>query len=291
MSMMSEHINVCNTRPAEGGIIVDPVKRLAIELPGIIKALDGYTSDSGVTNAASQLKFGIQSKDIEGIKYCVDCIVQWYNDNIPYIQSNQFVTNPGTHLRYAKILTEIRVELEDYTFEDATEQSHADGQPLVFISHRSSDKKYGDALAEFITGLGVKRDQLIYTSSPLHKIPLDKNIYEFLRENIHRKMFMIILWSEEYLDSPACLNEMGAAWVVQCDYTNIYTPTFSFGNPKYHQCAVDTRKMGAVLKNDDHCRAAMIELKNKILELFDLGNDEIKNSVLLNNFMQQISAE
>ena len=48
--------------------------------------------------------------------------------------------------------------------------------------------------------------------------------------------------------------------------------------------------MGAVLKNDDHCRAAMIELKNKILDLFDLENDEINNAVLLNKFMQQISA-
>lgn len=71
-------------------------------------------------------------------------------------------------------------------------------------------------------------------------------------------MFMIILWSNEYLNSPAYLNEMVAAWVAQSDYTNIYVSTLSFGNPKYHECAVDSRKMGAVLNGDAYCNANMI---------------------------------
>ena len=99
---------------------------------------------------------------------------------------------------------------------------------------------------------------------------------------------MIILWSEKYLDSPACLNEMGAAWVTQSDYTNIYTPAFQFENPKYHECAVDTRKMGAVLNGNGHCKTNMIELKNKILSIFGLDVDEHKASYLLDEFMQGI---
>ena len=100
---------------------------------------------------------------------------------------------------------------------------------------------------------------------------------------------MMILWSDKYLESPACLNEMGAAWVTQSDYTNIYVPDFSFGNPKYHECAVDTRKMGAVLNGDDHCRAAMIELKNKIAHMFDLTVDEKQLDYLLNEFIKAIT--
>lgn len=90
---------------------------------------------------------------------------------------------------------------------------------------------------------------------------------------------MIILWSSSYLESPACLNEMGAAWVVQNDYTNIYVPDFSFENPKYHECAIDTRKMGAILDGTSHCRANMLELKGKIESTFNLYNDEKKNIV------------
>lgn len=164
-------------------------------------------------------------------------------------------------------------------------------EPIIFLSHRSSDKKYGDALEKLIVGLGVKNHQLIYTSHPLHKIPLDKNIYDYLRENIGRDTFVIILWSDEYLDSPACLNEMGAAWVMQTDYTNIYTPKFSFGNPKYHQCAVDTRKMGAVLNGDQHCKANMIEFKNKIVKMFDLHVDEQTWMYLLDEFIKDITTE
>jgi len=164
-------------------------------------------------------------------------------------------------------------------------------EPIIFLSHRSSDKKYGDALEKLLVGLGVKNNQLIYTSHPLHKIPLDKNIYDYLRENIGQKTFVIILWSNEYLESPACLNEMGAAWVMQTDYTNIYTPTFSFGNPKYHECAVDTRKMGAVLNGDSHCKANMIELKNKIMKMFGLQVDEQAWTYLLDEFIEAIKAD
>lgn len=160
--------------------------------------------------------------------------------------------------------------------------------PIIFLSHKSDNKKYADALERLITSLGVKRDQLIYTSHPLHKIPLDRNIYDFLRENINNKVFVIILWSNEYLNSPACLCEMGAAWVAQSDYTNIYIPNFNFKNPKYHECPLDTRKMGAVLNGDSHCKAAMIELKNKILSLFSLDIDEQTWTYILDQFIEDI---
>ena len=99
---------------------------------------------------------------------------------------------------------------------------------------------------------------------------------------------MIIIWSDKYLESPACLNEMWAAWVTQTDYTNIYVPTFSFGNPKYHECAVDTTKMGAVLNGDAHCKANMIELKNKVERLFGLKNDETRTTFLIDQFIKEI---
>jgi hypothetical protein len=165
------------------------------------------------------------------------------------------------------------------------------GEPLIFLSHKSDDKKYADALERFIIGLGVKNNQLIYSSHPLHKIPLDSNIYDYLREHIYSKVFMIILWSDRYLDSPACLNEMGAAWVTRSDYTNIYVPSFSFGNPKYRECAVDTSKMGAVLNGDDHCKANMIELKYKIQNLFALENNENQSMFLIDQFIKEITEE
>ena len=35
---------------------------------------------------------------------------------------------------------------------------------------------------------------------------------------------------------------MGAAWIVESDYINMYTPDFDFNNPQYHNRAVDVLK-------------------------------------------------
>lgn len=72
---------------------------------------------------------------------------------------------------------------------------------------------------------------------------------------------------------------------------NVYVPTFSFGNPKYHECAVDTRKMGAVLNGDAHCKANIIELKNKIQSLFDLQDDEQKSAYLIDEFIAKLTED
>lgn len=200
---------------------------------------------------------------------------------------------------YQEPLSKIKTILETYLLCDSIpanvsepnidiSEKHSSEEKLIFLSHKSDDKKFGDALRDFIIGLGVKNNQLIYTSHPMNKIPMDRYIYQYLRENIHSEIFMIILWSNQYLESPACLNEMGAAWVTQADYTNIYVPAFSFGNPKYHQCAVDTNKMGAVLNGDEHCKASMLELKNKIVSMFNIDIEEKEVMFLLDNFISKI---
>lgn len=164
-----------------------------------------------------------------------------------------------------------------------------DNHPILFISHCSVDKKYGDALRNYLINLGVENDRIIYTSHPLNKIPLNKSIYDYLRDKLTQRFFMIILWSNNYLESPACLNEMGALWVTKSDYTSFYTPDFSFGNPKYHQCAVDTRKMGAVLNGDKNCKASMIEFKKQIVDMFDLNNQEEEEAFYLDQFIEEIT--
>lgn len=61
-----------------------------------------------------------------------------------------------------------------------------------------------------------------------------------------------------------------------------------FGNPKYHECAVDTRKMGAVLNGDANCKASMVEFRNKISTIFNLGLDDQTWTYLLDQFISDI---
>ncbi len=47
--------------------------------------------------------------------------------------------------------------------------------------------------------------------------------------------------------------------------------------------------MGAVLKGDAHCKQSMIELKNKITELFDLEISDKQLTFLLDTFIDAIT--
>ena len=268
-------------------------QRLSVEYDGIYGTIDDYTSDANLMNYLFKLKEAIFDADYDTIMYTLSGIDKWYDENIGAISSNRYVCNLASHQKNMRLIKEILSGLKEDECVSTTPAGidTIKTDPVIFISHKSDDKKYGDALERFITGLGVKDNQLVYTSHPLHKIPLDASIYEYLRSHINSTLFMIILWSDKYLESPACLNEMGAAWVTQTDYTNIYVPSFSFGNPKYHECAVDTKKMGAVLNGDEHCKANMIELKNKIEELFNLKNDEAKVTFLLDRFIDEIKED
>lgn len=265
-------------------------RELKLEYQGVKKTIEDYTHDGNITNYLTQLGEGINSGDMVKIKYCLNAILKWYQKNISRIHSNYLVVNTESHDENIAKLKHFKKAFESTTEDFLLKPNRQPNknEPIIFLSHKSDDKKYADALEKFITGLGVKNNQLIYTSHPLHKIPLDANIYDYLRKRINGNTFMIFLWSDKYLESPACMNEMGAAWVIQGDYTNIYVPTFSFGNPKYRECAVDTSKMGAVLNGDQHCKANMIELKNKIQSIFKLENDEQVSQYLLDTFIKEI---
>ena len=228
------------------------------------------------TNAIEHISWGVHranSAEAEGIR-----VTRWHSGRDKFIDT----------------LKSLKQEIERFTPDDIDNITSANctinSDPIIFLSHSSIDKSYGDALEKVISGLGVKEKQLIYTSHPLHKIPLDKNIYDYLRENFSKNIFVIFLWSDNYLDSPACLIELGAAWVTQSDYSNIFIPDFNFDNPKFHVCAVDDKKIGIRLKGDDHCKISMIELKDKIISLFGLSVDEKKISLLLDDFIKEINS-
>lgn len=273
----------------EGGI--SSYSKLKYEFPGIRAVVEEYTDSGIVTNFLNGLEQGINIGDKAKIKYFLLELLNWYEKKWTNICNSIYVNNLDEHERNKQLIKEIYEGIDDSDFSQIDDENEFNriAEPIILLSHRSTDKKYGDAIEKLLSSIGIRNDQLVYTSHPLHKIPLDKNIYEYLRESFGRKIFVIVLWSNEYLDSPACLNEMGAMWVTQSDYTNVYVPSFDFTNPKYYQCAVDKNKMGAVLDGSDNCKASIVELKNKIEELFGLSIDENQWIYTLDQFMKDIS--
>ena len=83
----------------------------------------------------------------------------------------------------------------------------------IFISHRSLDVDYATAVVDFLEDLGVSSNSIVCTSVPGHLIPNGQKIYEWLRSQfIEYNLHMLFLLSDNYYNSPDCLNEMGAVW-------------------------------------------------------------------------------
>ena len=268
---------------------MDVYKRLKIEFDGIDSTIREYTNNSYICNYLSKLEAAIESNDRELMLYCLKAIDEWYIKNIDSIYQNVYEYDFEAHETTKALVHELYEEIEKAEPPVPSETTiRRNPKTKVFISHSSVDKKYGNAIRNFLVGLGLKNDQIIYTSYSANKIPVGVNIYDYLRDNINSNVFVILLLSNAFFNSAACLNEMGAAWVVKSDYLCFYTPDFNFNNLKHTQCAFDAKKMGAILKPDSDCRASMIEFKDILCGLFNIETDEKTLSSLIDEFIESI---
>lgn len=139
--------------------------------------------------------------------------------------------------------------------------------PKIFISHSSNDKEYVQALVELLEDMGIKEDQLFCSSLAEYGIPLNKDIYEYLKTQFKKYSLQVIfVLSDEYYKSAACLNEMGAAWVLQSEYSTVLLPKFEFKNIRG---AINPNRVSIKLDNPD-MSARLNELKDNMIQIFNL---------------------
>ncbi len=131
----------------------------------------------------------------------------------------------------------------------------------ILISHSSKNKSYGNELVNLLTGIGVNGDEIIFTSNDAYGIPIGHNIFDWLKNRITEKPHVIYLLSPEYYKSIACLNEMGAAWVVESKHTMIFTPAFNLNSPEFLNGAIDPREIGFFIDNHDKLIAFIESLR------------------------------
>lgn len=121
----------------------------------------------------------------------------------------------------------------------------------IFISHSSENKNYGAILVELLKDIGIKNEEIIFTSNAAYAIPLSKNIFDWLKTQITEKPFVIYLLSEEYYKSIACLNEMGAAWIIENQHAAIFLPNFNLSSTEFLSGALDPREIGLKINDED----------------------------------------
>lgn len=143
--------------------------------------------------------------------------------------------------------------------------------PKIFISHSSKDIKYVSALVELLCDIGLNADHIFCSSVPGYGIPLDYDIYDFLKQQFQQhNLHVIFVLSANYYESPACLNEMGAAWILQNNYTSILLPSFNF---REIEGAINPRKIAIKLDgNPEDLKERLGQLKDNVITEFGLPN-------------------
>lgn len=160
-------------------------------------------------------------------------------------------------------------------------------RPKIFISHFSSDLKYVEPFVELLADIGLTNDNLFCSSVPDYAIPLNQDIYDYLSSLFNDyAMYVIFMLSDNYYRSPACLNEMGAAWVLKNEYTSILLPNFEYEEIKG---AVNPNKIGMKLDDDEELlKTRLDELKNLISEKFNIKVPEMRWEKKRNDFVEKM---
>ncbi|MCD7843850.1 MAG: hypothetical protein LUG17_04410 [Clostridiales bacterium] len=141
--------------------------------------------------------------------------------------------------------------------------------PKIFISHAARDERYIRQFVDLLEFIGVRPDQLLCSSIPGYDVPEGKNIYEYLQEQFDSyKLHIFYMLSNNYYQSAASLNEMGAGWILRMKYTTILLPGFEYEKIKG---AVDPCVISAKLDaNRYQVRSKLKQIKTKLEEEFEL---------------------
>lgn len=201
-------------------------------------------------------------------------MVAFANSNVSpgilYVYSNDDLIKDSDYSReITKEITQSALDvIEQVKAEKCCQQEPVEKQPLLFISHSSADEELITGLVEMLRTIGFNNKNLFCSSVPGYDIPEGEDIYDFLQEKLSGyKLFVVFVLSDSYYKSAACLNEMGAAWVLKANYSTIILPGFKIPDIRG---AVNPRKMAIVIDDDKRVRGKLNQFKDRLIEFFDL---------------------
>lgn len=156
----------------------------------------------------------------------------------------------------------------------------------IFISHSSANKQYGEALVELLRGVGINENEIIFSSNTAYGIPTGQNIFNWLKSQINEKPFVIYLLSPDYYASIACLNEMGAAWIVENEHTMLFLPNFDLNSKEFRSGAIDPREIGFFINDEERILMFIDQLSNH----FTISKSSVIINQKVRRYLQEIKS-
>ena len=217
------------------------------------------------------------SADIISMKHIADANV---GRNVVFVYSRADVLKDN---RYSEDITrDIMEQTQQYIKHvrgESKEEKEKVKKPLLFISHSSANENIATNLVQLLRTLGFNNKNLFCSSVPGYDIKEGEDIYDTLASKFQDyNIFVIFLLSSEYYQSAACLNEMGATWVLKANYSTIVCPGFSIPEIKG---AINPSKMAVVLEDNKRVNGKLNNLKDRLIEFF--GLPEVEDDTIWEN--------
>lgn len=146
--------------------------------------------------------------------------------------------------------------------------------PKIFISHKSEDKPFVDALVDLLRHyIGSEPNKIFCSSIPNYKIDLGKEIYnQIATQFADNDVFTIIVHSPRYYQSSVCLNEMGASWILNTNCCSFLTSDCEFNELNG---VIDKRYISIKVNNED-AEDRMNDFLCEVMDFFELPKPEFK---------------
>lgn len=163
--------------------------------------------------------------------------------------------------------------------------------PKIFISHKTEDAVYSDALINLINFvIGSDGDKVFCSSVQGYGIRQACDIMEELRSQfVNNEIFMIIIHSPRYYKSAICMNEMGAAWALGSRFCSFLTKDCK---PEQMQGVVGKERIYIDPNGDANMlNAHLNDFKNDLVSFFHCETpDENKWENARNRFVREVLA-
>ena len=148
--------------------------------------------------------------------------------------------------------------------------------PKIFISHKSEDEAFVKALVKLLRlYIGSESEKIFCSSVPNYKIGICKKIFPEIKSQFEEhELFMIIIHSPRYYQSPICMNEMGAAWIKNIECCSFLTTDCEYDDLK----GVVDKNYISIKVNAKDAPDRMTEFICKVRDFFNIPQLELSAS-------------
>lgn len=162
--------------------------------------------------------------------------------------------------------------------------------PKIFISHKSEDRFFSDALVNLINFIiGSDGDKIFCSTIPGYGIRQAHSIMDDLKAQFDNyNIYMIIIHSPRYYKSAVCLNEMGASWVLGTKFSSFVTKDCA----NELMCGVINRSNICIDFKEDikMLKAHLNDFKNDLMSFFDKKTiNENKWETARDKFVEEVN--